>query len=79
MPSGFVPNSKDIPWLKVAVDSCSTRITFSNSVSRTFVFESNPLTVPTWEDNVLPDAKVPDTSLRTKWALGVTAGTCDVE
>ena len=45
--SVFVPSSKDIPSLKVAVDSCSTRITFSNSVSRTFVFESNPLTVPT--------------------------------
>ena len=69
-----LPCSNCIPSWKVPVCSCSTLITFSNVVSRTFVFASQPFTVPVWVVKVFVFAKVPVTSLRTKWALNVASG-----
>ena len=71
------PSSNSIPWLKVPSCSCSTLITFSNVVSNTFVSESNPCTVPTWEVKVLFFENVPDTSLTTKCAIGDNSGGLD--
>ena len=69
-----VPASNVIPSLKVPVCSWVVLITFSNVVSRTWVFASQPLTVPVWVVRVFAFAKVPDTSFKTKWALRVASG-----
>ena len=43
-------------------------------VSKTFVEELNPFTVPVWVVSVFAFAKVPVISLRIKWALSVRSG-----
>ena len=53
------------PSLKVPVCSCVVLITFSNVVSRTWVFASQPLTVPVCVVRVFAFAKVPVTSFKT--------------
>ena len=79
-------NPSAIPILKVASSnkipiptsdplcSASMRTTSSNSTSKICVEESKPLTVPSCVVKVLPDAKVPEISLTTKWDLGVKSG-----
>ena len=51
-------SSSNVSW---NVPSCSwvTRTTFSNVVSKTFVEELNPFTVPVWVFNVFAFAKFP--------------------
>ena len=74
--SNSVPCSSWILSLKVLDCSCATLITFSNVVVSTFVSLSQDLIVPVWPDEVkvLPAAKVPVTSLRTKCALNDFSG-----
>ena len=69
-----VPSSSSSVSWNVPSCSCVTRTTFSKVVSKTFVEELKPFTVPVWVVNVFAFAKVPLTSLRTKWALSDKSG-----
>ena len=69
-----VPSSSSSVSWNVPSCSCVTRTTFSKVVSKTFVEELKPFTVPVWVVSVFAFAKVPVTSLRTKWALSVRSG-----
>ena len=74
-PTLKVASSNRIPTPTSApLCSASIRTTSSNSASSICVEESKPLTVPSWVVNVLPDAKVPVTSLTRKCDLGVKSG-----
>ena len=78
IPSGIfisVACSNSIPSLLFEPSlSCSILITSAKLVSSSWVEVLNPLTVPVWLVKVLPAAKVPVTSLRTKWAVGSNSG-----
>ena len=74
-----LPCSNCMPSLNVPACSCWSLMTFSKVVSRTWVSLSKPLTTPVWVVREAAVAKVPVTSLRTKWALNVASGGLDVE
>ena len=68
-----VNTSDDVVVVEVKVDELKL-ITFSKVVSRMFFVESQDLIVPVCVVKVLFAAKVPVTSLTTKWALTDKSG-----
>ena len=77
--SEWTPVSSFIPSLTVLLCSASILTTSSNSASKIWVDESQPLTVPSCVVRVFPDANVPVTSFTTKCALEKIFGGLDSE